>query len=148
MPSILTVVLSDGLDAVETACQQALTENVCSSAVVLHPGDQHAVSNVGAERQTHVVAGDNHRFAAIAAYHRHLAAGRQAEVRQLPIDAPAAADGDDAHALTRRGQGSTETRRRQHCTHPSASRPPEGDREPNKVTAPAMLMQLILTKNP
>jgi len=36
MVSILTAVLSDGLDAVETACQQALAENVCSSAVILN----------------------------------------------------------------------------------------------------------------
>ena len=36
MVLILTAVLSDGLDAVEAACQQALAENVCSSAVVLN----------------------------------------------------------------------------------------------------------------
>lgn len=36
MVSILTAVLSDGLAAVETACQQALAENVCSSAVILN----------------------------------------------------------------------------------------------------------------
>ena len=36
MVSILTAVLSDGLDAVETACQRALAENVCSSAVILN----------------------------------------------------------------------------------------------------------------
>ena len=36
MVSILTAVLSDGLDAVEAACQQALAENVCSSAVILN----------------------------------------------------------------------------------------------------------------
>jgi transposase len=36
MVLILTAVLSDGLDAVEAACQQALAENVCSSAVILN----------------------------------------------------------------------------------------------------------------
>jgi transposase len=36
MVAILTAVLSDGLDAVEAACQQALAENVCSSAVILN----------------------------------------------------------------------------------------------------------------
>jgi hypothetical protein len=36
MVSILTAVLSDGLDAVETACQQALAENACSSSVILN----------------------------------------------------------------------------------------------------------------
>src|SRR3954469_2727871 len=36
MVSILTAVLGDGLDVVEAACQQALAENVCSSAVILN----------------------------------------------------------------------------------------------------------------
>jgi len=36
MVLILAAVLSDGIDAVEAACQQALAENVCSSAVVLN----------------------------------------------------------------------------------------------------------------
>jgi transposase len=36
MVLILTAVLSDGLDAVEAACQQALAENVCSAAVILN----------------------------------------------------------------------------------------------------------------
>ena len=36
MVLILTAVLSDGLAAVETACQHALAENVCSSAVILN----------------------------------------------------------------------------------------------------------------
>jgi transposase len=36
MVAILTVVLSDGLDAVEAACQEALDQNVCSSAVILN----------------------------------------------------------------------------------------------------------------
>jgi transposase len=36
MVLILTTVLADGLDAVEAACQQALAENVCSSAVILN----------------------------------------------------------------------------------------------------------------
>ncbi len=36
MVAILTAVLSDGLDAVEAACRQALVENVCSSAVILN----------------------------------------------------------------------------------------------------------------
>src|SRR6476661_7886204 len=36
MVSILTAVLGDGLDVVEAACQQALDQNVCSSAVILN----------------------------------------------------------------------------------------------------------------
>ena len=36
MVAILTAVLTDGLDAVEAACQEALDQNVCSSAVILN----------------------------------------------------------------------------------------------------------------
>jgi len=36
MVSILTTVLSDGIEAVEAACQQALAENVSSAAVILN----------------------------------------------------------------------------------------------------------------
>ena len=36
MVAILTAVQSDGIDAVESACQEALDQNVCSSAVVLN----------------------------------------------------------------------------------------------------------------
>ena len=36
MVAILTAVQSDGIDAVEGACQEALDQNVCSSAVVLN----------------------------------------------------------------------------------------------------------------
>lgn len=36
MVAILAAVLSDGLDAVEAACQEALDQNVCSSAVILN----------------------------------------------------------------------------------------------------------------
>ena len=32
----LAAVLSDGIDAVEAACQEALDENVCSSAVIIN----------------------------------------------------------------------------------------------------------------
>ena len=36
MVAILTAVLSDGLDVVEAACQEALDQNVCSAAVILN----------------------------------------------------------------------------------------------------------------
>jgi len=36
MVSILTAVLSDGLDVVEAACKEALDQDVCSSAVILN----------------------------------------------------------------------------------------------------------------
>ncbi|ESY90421.1 transposase [Mesorhizobium sp. LNHC229A00] len=36
MVAILAAVLSDGLDAVEVACQEALDQNVCSSAVIIN----------------------------------------------------------------------------------------------------------------
>ncbi|QPC92981.1 IS21 family transposase [Mesorhizobium sp. INR15] len=36
MVAILAAVLSDGLDAVEAACQEALDQNVCSSAVIIN----------------------------------------------------------------------------------------------------------------
>ena len=36
MVAILAAVLSDGLDVVEAACQEALDQNVCSSAVILN----------------------------------------------------------------------------------------------------------------
>jgi hypothetical protein len=36
MVTILAAVLSDGLEAVEAACQEALDHNVCSSAVIIN----------------------------------------------------------------------------------------------------------------
>ncbi|MCY1562410.1 hypothetical protein D9M68_998000 [compost metagenome] len=36
MVSILAAVLTDGIGAVEAACQEALDQNVCSSAVVIN----------------------------------------------------------------------------------------------------------------
>jgi hypothetical protein len=36
MVSILTAVLSDGLEVVETACQEAVDQNVCSAAIILN----------------------------------------------------------------------------------------------------------------
>jgi transposase len=36
MVSILAAVLTDGIDAVEAACQEAIDQNVCSSAIVLN----------------------------------------------------------------------------------------------------------------
>lgn len=36
MVSILAAALTDGIDAVEAACQEALDQNVCSSAVILN----------------------------------------------------------------------------------------------------------------
>ena len=36
MVAILAAVLGDGLDAVEAACQEALDQNVCSSAVIIN----------------------------------------------------------------------------------------------------------------
>ncbi|ESZ03779.1 transposase [Mesorhizobium sp. L2C085B000] len=36
MVSILAAVLTDGIDAVEAACQEALDQNVCSSAVIIN----------------------------------------------------------------------------------------------------------------
>jgi hypothetical protein len=36
MVAILATVLSDGLDAVEAACQEALDQNVCSSAIIIN----------------------------------------------------------------------------------------------------------------
>jgi transposase len=36
MVAILTAVLSDGLEAVEAACQEALDQNVCSAAVIIN----------------------------------------------------------------------------------------------------------------
>jgi len=36
MVTILSAVISDGLDAVEAACQEALDQNVCSSAVIIN----------------------------------------------------------------------------------------------------------------
>ena len=36
MVAILSAVLGDGLDAVEAACQEALDQNVCSSAVIIN----------------------------------------------------------------------------------------------------------------
>ena len=36
MVSILAAVLIDGIDAVEAACQEALDQNVCSSAVIIN----------------------------------------------------------------------------------------------------------------
>ena len=36
MVAILAAVVSDGIEAVETACQEALDQNVCSSAVILN----------------------------------------------------------------------------------------------------------------
>jgi hypothetical protein len=36
MVSILATVLTDGIDAVEAACQEALDQNVCSSAVIIN----------------------------------------------------------------------------------------------------------------
>jgi hypothetical protein len=36
MVSILTAVLSDGLEVVEAACQEAVDQNVCSAAIILN----------------------------------------------------------------------------------------------------------------
>ena len=36
MVAILATVLGDGLEAVEAACQEALNQNVCSSAVIIN----------------------------------------------------------------------------------------------------------------
>jgi hypothetical protein len=36
MVAILAAVVSDGIEAVETACRDALDQNVCSSAVILN----------------------------------------------------------------------------------------------------------------
>jgi hypothetical protein len=36
MVSILATVLTDGIDAVEAACQEALDQNLCSAAVILN----------------------------------------------------------------------------------------------------------------
>jgi len=36
MVAILAAVLGDGVEAVEAACQEALDQNVCSSAIILN----------------------------------------------------------------------------------------------------------------
>jgi hypothetical protein len=36
MVAILAAVLTDGIDAVETACQEAIDQNVCSSSVIIN----------------------------------------------------------------------------------------------------------------